>query len=491
MSLADELLADFEDAETEDVNDIVDEDQLEAENERNGDDVMEVADGGGDAINNSVRAVAKLRDSKNLNDIVKDIDYYIENPRAEQVLGPVEVDPEYLLIVNGNNMAVEIDNEISIIHKYVRDTYTKRFPELESLIEFPFDYIRTVQRLGNELNTDLSDILIPANVMVVSVTASTTQGTKLDDDELERVLEACKVAIELMDIKIKIFQYVESRMSFIAPNLSVIAGASVAAKIMGTAGGLTALSKMPACNIMVLGSVKKSLSGFSTSSIMPHTGNLYYSDIVQNSPPDLRKKAARLVAAKCALAARVDSFHEAVDGSIGQNLRDDIEKKLDKLQEPPPLKKIKPLIVPGEYRKKKRGGRRVRKLKEKAAVTELRKQANRMTFGQIEEDAYQGDLGFSLGQLGQSTSGKVRGAPVDKKTQVSVSKKLQKTLQQDNQTYGGRSSVRGATSGTASSVAFTPLQGLEIVNPLAAEKKAQEANAKYFSANTGFRFVKK
>lgn len=29
------------------------------------------------------------------------------------VIGPVEVDPEYLLIVNGNNMAVEIDNEIS------------------------------------------------------------------------------------------------------------------------------------------------------------------------------------------------------------------------------------------------------------------------------------------------------------------------------------------------------------------------------------------
>ena len=100
-------------------------------------------------------------------------------------------------------------------------------------------------------------------------------------------------------------------------------------------------------------------------------------------------------------------------------------------------------------------------------------------------------MGFSLGQIGQSTSGKVRGPPVDKKTQVSVSKKLQKTLQQDNQTYGGRSTVRSATSGTASSVAFTPLQGLEIVNPLAAEKKAQEANAKYFSANTGFRFVKK
>ena len=39
--------------------------------------------------------------------------------------------------------------------------------------------------------------------------------------------------------------------------------------------------------------------------------------------------------------------------------------------------------------------------------------------------------------------------------------------------FGGKSTVRGATSGTASSVAFTPLQGLEIVNPMAAEKKVQ------------------
>ena len=36
--------------------------------------------------------------------------------------------------------------------------------------------------------------------------------------------------------------------------------------------------------------------------------------------------------------------------------------------------------------------------------------------------------------------------------------------------------MRGATSGIASSVAFTPLQGLEIVNPLAAEKKVQEVS---------------
>lgn len=35
----------------------------------------------------------------------------------------------------------------------------------------------------------------------------------------------------------------------------VIVGASTAAKIMGIAGGLTNLSKMPSCNILLLGTL--------------------------------------------------------------------------------------------------------------------------------------------------------------------------------------------------------------------------------------------
>lgn len=66
----------------------------------------------------------------------------------------------------------------------------------------------------------------------------------------------------------EILNYVESRMSFIAPNMSKVVGSSVAAKligklhcfignfditflIIGVAGGLGALSRIPACNILV------------------------------------------------------------------------------------------------------------------------------------------------------------------------------------------------------------------------------------------------
>lgn len=55
----------------------------------------------------------------------------------------------------------------------------------------------------------------------------------LSDDELRQLEEACDMALELNQSKHRIYEYVESRMSFIAPNLSIIVGASTAAKIMG------------------------------------------------------------------------------------------------------------------------------------------------------------------------------------------------------------------------------------------------------------------
>ncbi|GFS15856.1 U4/U6 small nuclear ribonucleoprotein Prp31 [Elysia marginata] len=491
MSLADELLADLEEG-GEELDTIEEGDETEINDV---DDIgMEIDHQGS---SHTVRSVAKLKDSPELEKILSEIEFYSSKPKRSAVAGPVEADPEYKLIVDANNMTVEIDNEINVIHQFTKDLYCKRFPELESLVPTPLEYIGTVKELGNNIleksknNEVLQDILTSATIMVVSVTASTTQGVELSDEDLATLMEGCDMAIELNKSKSKIFEYVESRMTFIAPNLSIIVGASIAAKLMGIAGGLTNLSKMPACNILLLGSQKRTLAGFSSTSILPHTGFIFHSDIVQKMPPDLRRKTARVIAAKCTLAARVDSFHESVDGSVGDRLRGEVDGKIDKMTEPPPVKFSKPLPAPIEQSKKKRGGRRARKMKERLGLSELRKQANRMSFGQIEEDAYQDDLGFSMGTMGKSNSGKIRGAPVDAKTKARISKTLQQKLSKQNQTWGGSTTVKKQVEGTASSVAFTPLKNLEIFNPHAAETKVQQSTQRYFSTTGSFLKVKR
>lgn len=61
----------------------------------------------------SVRELCKLRDSNRLVGILEEIECYAKSPRkSNEMIGNVESDPEYQLIVESNNIAVEIDNEI-------------------------------------------------------------------------------------------------------------------------------------------------------------------------------------------------------------------------------------------------------------------------------------------------------------------------------------------------------------------------------------------
>ncbi|KRY79144.1 U4/U6 small nuclear ribonucleoprotein Prp31 [Trichinella pseudospiralis] len=483
MSLAEELLADLEEGEDDDYNVVEEAAQVEEKETR------------AKGIYNRVTAVAHLLHSDHFQGIMQRITDRIENSHLTTISGPVESHPEYLLIVDANGLAAEIDNEIAVVHKFVRDKYAKRFPELESLVPMPMEYVACVKELGNDIldkakhNEQLQNILLPSTVIVISVTASTTQGECLTDEELAVVMEGCEMAIQLNDAKLKIYQFVESRMHCIAPNLSVILGPEIAAKLMGTAGGITQLSKIPACNVLILGSQKRMLSGFSSTTILPHTGYIYYTPLVQSLPADLRRKAARLVAAKCTLAARIDSVHSHSDGSAGLKLAEEVRSKFEKWQEPPPKKLIKPLSKPLDQASKKRGGRRIRKMKERLGLTELRRKANRMNFGQIEEDILQEHMGFSLGQAKSGgPGGRLRTPQVDQKSRARMSKTLQRNMQKQQSAFGSVTSVRRQLAGTISTVTFTPVQGLEIVNPQAAEKdkSAESTNAKYFREDAEF-----
>lgn len=153
-----------------------------------------------------------------------------------------------------------------------------------------------------------------------------------------------------------------------APNLTVILGSSTAAKIMGVAGGLGNLSRIPACNIMVLGVNRKINLGMSSVTQQKHAGLVYQCDLVRTTPPDFRRKAARVISAKyvffgcskprVALASRVDCARESRDGTLGQRFRDEITRKIDLMLQPPPGKSSKALPIPDEGPKKRRGGKK-------------------------------------------------------------------------------------------------------------------------------------
>lgn len=214
--MSDELLADFEENDDEDV--IMEEEPESTFIPVTVSTVTEIKV-------SSVRELAKLRDSEPLQLVMAQIERHSKIPRkSTDIVRPVESNSEYQLIVEANNMAVKIDNEIATIHRFTRDKYSKRFPELESLVVGPLEFVMTVRELGNDLdrakNNEISQqFLTQATIMVISVTALTTQSQLLTEEEKEAICEACDMAVELNNCKSKIFEYVESRIAFIAPNL--------------------------------------------------------------------------------------------------------------------------------------------------------------------------------------------------------------------------------------------------------------------------------
>ncbi|KAI8393264.1 uncharacterized protein BYT42DRAFT_339 [Radiomyces spectabilis] len=471
-SLADELAADLDFSDEENNSDYNEQDTNETMETDEADvTARRTSDSNTTEDPDDVRKISNFLYSNRLQDVLKQIDHFEAQKRsAHDVKGPTEEDDEYKLSVQANALTADIDNEMQAVHKFIRDSYAPKFPELESLVLNPLDYARTVKAIGNETDLtkiDLRSILPSATVMVITVTGTTTSGRPLTAVEWKRTDAACDMIFELDAARKKIMTYVESRMALVAPNLSNIIGSSTAAKLLTAAGGLTAFCKIPACNVMLLGKVGKASTGFSSASMEKHTGYIYYSDLVYSVPADLRRRVAKIIANKCALAARIDSLHTSPDGQKGREMREAIDQTIEKLQEPPPSKNVKALPVPDEGPKKRRGGRRVRRMKEAYAMTELRAARNRMAFGEAEEEVEYGDETEGLGMAAKQI-GKIRASVADARNKVKAPKL------KSYHTSGT------ATSGLASSLSFSTIQGIELRDPTAATDRVNKANEKYF-----------
>jgi len=148
---------------------------------------------------------------------------------------------------------------------------------------------------------------------------------------------------------------------------------------------------------------------------------------------------------------------------------------------------IKALPKPDLTTKKRRGGKRIRRLKERFQETDLMKQANKRAFnsevGEYGDDA----MGLTLGMLDTKhiTAGnQIRlGSREIKKMRIANTKASRKKAAKMNNFSGTATSNE---TGLASSMVFTPVQGLELINPDLNKKKVDDANKKWFKEETGF-----
>lgn len=509
MSLADELLADF----GSDEENVVDQEDARMEDVSEGStlhgnlkvDLSDLMNQGQDVTSDDLLARLDLKgvEIKTISKLLTVLKPILERIRTvkdeklnPEIISNISDNAVYQLLVEANSYSVEIDNEIVVIHKLIKEYYAKRFDELGTLVLNPIDYAKTVRLIGNDLTTiaskDLKSILPKATEMVITMSAFENRGSPLSDYELSQVNHACDLLLALDQAKREITEFVSSKLAIFAPNVTQIVNSHSAAQIMGFCGGLLGLARIPCANIPALGAKRQVGIGFGHVGVR-QKGFLYDSDIIQAVPAHKKMNAMKVVSGKLTLAARVDLAHGSRDGSQGKKWRDQINERIEKMLEPPENKAPKALPVPIDKPSKKRGGKRIRKFKEQFKPTELQRAQNRMEFGKEEEevDAYGESVGLGMAGL-QGNTGAVRQFQVDSKTRAKMSKGMQARLG----AVGGlasvvprKSGVSTQENGLASSLAFTAVQGIELVDPGRAQRQQKEEDR--WLKNGTFTMIKK
>merc|ERR1719289_534964 len=184
----------------------------------------------------------------------------------------------------------------------------------------------------NAKSTDLSDVLPEEVEEKVKAAAEISMGTDISEEDIENVIYLCEQIIQIADYRASLYDYLKNRMQAIAPNLTVLVGELVGARLIAHAGTLMNLAKHPASTVQILGAEKALFKALKTKHDTPKYGLIYHAQLVGQSGTKLKGKVSRMLAAKAALATRVDALGEETNTDLGIEHRAKVESRIRQLE---------------------------------------------------------------------------------------------------------------------------------------------------------------
>ena len=220
---------------------------------------------------------------------------------------------EDLMIVQAICNVDEIDKTSNIMAKRLREWYSYYLPEFSDSMPDNEKFVEiTIKKGKNDLLREMH------------LDSENSMGADLPKEDVDEMIELAKTIQEMYRLREKHTKYLERIMDRLCPNLTAIAGVFIGAKLFSIAGSLEKLSKMPGSTIQVLGAEKAFFRHLKTGAKPPKYGFLINHPAVTNADRKDKGKAARMVADKLAIAAKVDFFR---GDFIGDKLRKMIEKR--------------------------------------------------------------------------------------------------------------------------------------------------------------------
>ncbi|KAM9482937.1 nucleolar protein 58 [Clarias gariepinus] len=240
------------------------------------------------------------------------------------------------MIVQAISLLDDLDKELNNYIMRCREWYGWHFPELGKIVTDNLAFCKTVRKIGDRTNvssTDLSDLLPEEVEGEVKLAAEISMGTEVSEEDISNIMHLCDQVIEISEYRTQLYDYLKNRMMAIAPNLTVMVGELVGARLISHAGSLLNLAKHPASTVQILGAEKALFRALKTRRDTPKYGLIYHASLVGQTTAKNKGKISRMLAAKTALAIRYDALGEDTNAEMGVENRAKLEARLRQLEE--------------------------------------------------------------------------------------------------------------------------------------------------------------
>lgn len=212
----------------------------------------------------------------------------------------------------------EIDETISKLIERIREWYALYFPEMD-VIKNNETYVNLIsQNKTKEEIIKAKPEAFPDNII------------DLDEDinlaDLEIMNNYAKSIHELQLSRHKIENYIDKKMEDIAPNLRLLVGSTLGAKLISHSGGIKRLAMYPSSTVQIMGAEKALFRHLKSGDRPPKYGLIYQHPQVRGAKWWNRGKIARMLAGKISLAVRRDVFTKTFDENIFEEFKQEAEK---------------------------------------------------------------------------------------------------------------------------------------------------------------------
>lgn len=239
------------------------------------------------------------------------------------------------MIVQAIGLLDELDKEINTYSMRVREWFGWHFPEMGKIVTDNLQYAQCVLKMGMRTQVkslDFSDILSEDVEASMREVCEVSMGTDISEEDVTNISALCDQVISLTEYRAQLFDYLKNRMNAIAPNLTVMVGELVGARLIAHAGSLMNLAKHPASTVQILGAEKALFRALKTKHDTPKYGLIYHASLIGQTAPKHKGKISRVLAAKTALAVRVDALGDATEATIGFDNRAKVEARVRQLE---------------------------------------------------------------------------------------------------------------------------------------------------------------